>query len=284
MLTPDVCFPRYFCLMGHRWSLRIPQVFTNVQWVRASQRFSSILLGAIRPESAADRCDFSFRHGGWGRRAFRGETRNETGSKTRWREKEGARPPGYSWRTRFRLWWTHRRRPGREKSRDRSVSPEEKPATRALIAGQKKRTIKSAPGRTLPGRESWRRLFPRWEVPAIHSYTVSSPRIVFLELRQWNDNRHRGEINILVYFHRRQVDGWSVSLFDNFGGIVSTVTKDRFVIYFPCLVDIPEALYIISLRTIFLSLGWNYQWLQWISMHMKQVDLYLHILRYMQYR
>ena len=83
-------------------------------------------------------------------------------------------------------------------TRDRSVrGPKEKPATRTLIVGQKRRTIKSTLGRTLPGRESWQRLFLRWEVYAIH-FCRPSPRIVFLELRQRHDNRHRSAINILA--------------------------------------------------------------------------------------
>lgn len=103
-----------FLSTGHRWSLRIPQVFTNIS---AGPGGSGIFFYPSWRYPARERGwpVWFFIPTRWAREKG-APRRNEKrdGIEARWREKEGARPPGYSWRTRFRLWWAHRR-PSREK-------------------------------------------------------------------------------------------------------------------------------------------------------------------------
>lgn len=138
-----------------------------------------------------------------------------------------------------------------------------------MIAGQKRRTIKSAPGeRSRDGNPG--EGYSSGEVPAARAHGSSSlnfdsDMIIDIAVR-------------LTYLHRRRMDGrWSFSSFDNFA---STVTKTRLVVYFTLFDVISEILYYFNfylLKTIFFFIMMRLQ-LQQISMHLRQVDLHLHML------
>jgi len=224
MLTPDVP-----ALISVWWSIDKRYEFLKflrIFWrVRAAQDFLLSFL-ALRSESAADRCDFSFRHGGRGRRTFRGETKNETGSKS----VEGKRRERDLLATRGEsdfAFGEHRRRLSREKPvigrwrvRRRSLPParwsqDKKGELLSRPPGERSRDGNPGEGCSSSGR-------------SLLSCRPSS-QIVFLELRQRHDNRHRSAINILT----SSTNGWTtvcLVISHNFGA--STVTKDRLVICF----------------------------------------------------
>lgn len=158
--------------------------------------------------------------------------RNEEwdGIEVRWREKEEARPPGYSWRIRFRLWWAHRRRPSREKPvigrwvRRRSLPParwsrDKKGELLSRPLGERSRDGNPGEGYSPGGRSLLS--VPSTRAHGSSSLNFGSDMIIDIAVR-------------LTYLHRRRMDGWRsvILLFDNFGEITSTATKDKLVVCF----------------------------------------------------
>lgn len=189
--------------------------------------FLFTFLGAIRSRERDWRCVFSYRYNGWEGKCSAAKWKMRERCPRR-KDKERARPPGYSWRTRFCLRWTHRRRPSREKPvisrrvrRRRRVPPARRSRNK-----KKGGTIKSGPGRTIPRRETWRRLFPWWEVFAIPVLATPIHGLSFLNFdSEMIINMYRDAINTCL--HRERINAWrSISLFDNFSKIISTETRE----------------------------------------------------------